>query len=365
MRCRTGSCPRDRTRSWRSSSPDRDARAGEPRCIPRGRRRARSRHAGRRRRRRAGFRKRFAQQPARLDERREAWRELLAARGREPVFVDLADARSAAVDAALERSLDARRGSGMSAADRADRTQPDLAHERGKTTLARTLLERNVGEVRDAPTSPRSAEPHAMIEDAEGDVLRLWDTPGFGDSARLAKRLAAAGQSDRLVPDRGLGPLARPAVLVEPAGDAQRPRAGRRRALSRQRRGGSRRRGLRRAGDARSSSGSGSRRSRSSTRSASRARARSSRPRRRAGAPTRPVWLRARESSRSMHSRAAGCRRWRCCVRSARRCPRRSARRSSGSQRRGRRGGWRRSKRRSKRSPSQLARAACDREAPK
>ena len=25
----------------------------------------------------------------------------------------------------------------------------------------------------------------------EGDVLRLWDTPGLGDSARLLKRLTA------------------------------------------------------------------------------------------------------------------------------------------------------------------------------
>ena len=63
----------------------------------------------------------------------------------------------------------------------------------GKTTLARTLLERNVGEVRDAPHVTATAEPHAMIETPEGDVLRLWDTPGFGDSARLAKRLAQSG----------------------------------------------------------------------------------------------------------------------------------------------------------------------------
>src|SRR3982750_4781006 len=29
-----------------------------------------------------------------------------------------------------------------------------------------------------------------MIRSSEGDVLSLWDTPGFGDSARLARRLA-------------------------------------------------------------------------------------------------------------------------------------------------------------------------------
>src|SRR5262245_6676497 len=63
----------------------------------------------------------------------------------------------------------------------------------GKTTLARTLLERNVGEVRDAPHVTALAEPHAMVGTPAGDVLRLWDTPGFGDSARLAKRLAQSG----------------------------------------------------------------------------------------------------------------------------------------------------------------------------
>lgn len=62
----------------------------------------------------------------------------------------------------------------------------------GKTTLARTLLGRDVGEVRDAPHVTDLAEAYTLIESAEGDVLRLWDTPGFGDSARLAKRLRAA-----------------------------------------------------------------------------------------------------------------------------------------------------------------------------
>jgi hypothetical protein len=63
----------------------------------------------------------------------------------------------------------------------------------GKTTLARTLLGSEVGEVRDAPHVTALAEPFTMIETAEGDRLRLWDTPGFGDSARLAKRLAMSG----------------------------------------------------------------------------------------------------------------------------------------------------------------------------
>ena len=63
----------------------------------------------------------------------------------------------------------------------------------GKTTLARTLLGHDVGEVRDEPHVTAVAEPHVMIEDAQGDLLRLWDTPGFGDSARLAKRLRQQG----------------------------------------------------------------------------------------------------------------------------------------------------------------------------
>ena len=63
----------------------------------------------------------------------------------------------------------------------------------GKTTLARTLLGRDVGEVRDAPHVTDLSEAYTLIETAEGDVLHLWDTPGFGDSIRLAKRLRAAG----------------------------------------------------------------------------------------------------------------------------------------------------------------------------
>ncbi len=63
----------------------------------------------------------------------------------------------------------------------------------GKTTLARTLLGRDVGEVRDAPHVTTEADAFALIESEHGDVLMLWDTPGFGDSARLARRLAQEG----------------------------------------------------------------------------------------------------------------------------------------------------------------------------
>ena len=63
----------------------------------------------------------------------------------------------------------------------------------GKTTLARTLLRRDVGEVRDAPHVTDLSEAYVMLETADGHALRLWDTPGFGDTARLIKRLKLSG----------------------------------------------------------------------------------------------------------------------------------------------------------------------------
>ena len=63
----------------------------------------------------------------------------------------------------------------------------------GKTTLARTLLARDIGEIRDEAHVTETAESQVLIESADGDRLLLWDTPGFGDSLRLAKRMAQAG----------------------------------------------------------------------------------------------------------------------------------------------------------------------------
>jgi hypothetical protein len=63
----------------------------------------------------------------------------------------------------------------------------------GKTTLARTLVGVDVGEVRDAAHVTSFAESHVLQTSPEGDTLLLWDTPGFGDSVRLLKRLAMAG----------------------------------------------------------------------------------------------------------------------------------------------------------------------------
>jgi hypothetical protein len=63
----------------------------------------------------------------------------------------------------------------------------------GKTTLARTLLARDIGEVRDEAHVTETAESQVLIETPQGDRLLLWDTPGFGDSLRLAKRMAQSG----------------------------------------------------------------------------------------------------------------------------------------------------------------------------
>ena len=59
----------------------------------------------------------------------------------------------------------------------------------GKTTLARTLLRRDVGEVRDLSHVTLQAECYALLDTAQGDRFELWDTPGFGDSVRLLRRL--------------------------------------------------------------------------------------------------------------------------------------------------------------------------------
>src|SRR5690348_1401069 len=55
----------------------------------------------------------------------------------------------------------------------------------GKTTLARTLLRQDIGEVSDRPHVTEVAESHELIESPAGDSLILWDTPGFGDSTRV------------------------------------------------------------------------------------------------------------------------------------------------------------------------------------
>ncbi|MBG86547.1 MAG: hypothetical protein CMO80_06570, partial [Verrucomicrobiales bacterium] len=54
--------------------------------------------------------------------------------------------------------------------------------------MARTLLRRDVGEVFDQSHVTDVAEEFTLIE-ADGAAMKLWDTPGFGDSFRLWRRL--------------------------------------------------------------------------------------------------------------------------------------------------------------------------------
>ena len=62
----------------------------------------------------------------------------------------------------------------------------------GKTTLVRTLLQQDVGEVRDAAHVTEVATGYLMLQ-AGSDTLMLWDTPGFGDTSRLVRRLRLTG----------------------------------------------------------------------------------------------------------------------------------------------------------------------------
>jgi GTPase Era involved in 16S rRNA processing len=59
----------------------------------------------------------------------------------------------------------------------------------GKTTLARTLLRRDVGQVLDQAHVTIQNEQFLLLETPEGLRLNLWDTPGFGNSHKLLKRL--------------------------------------------------------------------------------------------------------------------------------------------------------------------------------
>ncbi len=59
----------------------------------------------------------------------------------------------------------------------------------GKTTLARTLLRRDVGQVLDQAHVTIQNEQFLLLETSDGLRLNLWDTPGFGNSHKLLKRL--------------------------------------------------------------------------------------------------------------------------------------------------------------------------------
>src|SRR5262245_24653024 len=59
----------------------------------------------------------------------------------------------------------------------------------GKTTLARTLLRRDVGEVLDQAHVTDRSERFVLYANERGDEVALADNPGFGDSVRLLRRL--------------------------------------------------------------------------------------------------------------------------------------------------------------------------------
>ncbi len=62
----------------------------------------------------------------------------------------------------------------------------------GKTTLARTLTRRDVGEVFDQAHVTEISEAYSLVR-AAGNELFLWDTPGLGDTVRLVRRLKKSG----------------------------------------------------------------------------------------------------------------------------------------------------------------------------
>ena len=59
----------------------------------------------------------------------------------------------------------------------------------GKTTLARTLLRRDVGQVLDQAHVTLHNEQFTLLETPDGLRLNLWDTHGFWNSHKLLKRL--------------------------------------------------------------------------------------------------------------------------------------------------------------------------------
>ena len=60
----------------------------------------------------------------------------------------------------------------------------------GKTTLSRTLLGRDIGDVADRPHVTETNDDYVLIRASVGcSALVLWDPPGFGASVGLATRL--------------------------------------------------------------------------------------------------------------------------------------------------------------------------------
>jgi hypothetical protein len=62
----------------------------------------------------------------------------------------------------------------------------------GKTTLARTLLRKDVGLVADRAHVTLENQKYTVLETEAGESLQLWDTPGFPNCQKILSRLEGA-----------------------------------------------------------------------------------------------------------------------------------------------------------------------------
>ena len=77
----------------------------------------------------------------------------------------------------------------------------------GKTTLARTLLMRDVGEVADRAHVTETTDDYVLARDSAGCELVLWDTPGFGNSDHREIGRALWASPERMLRNRQTSPL--------------------------------------------------------------------------------------------------------------------------------------------------------------
>lgn len=62
----------------------------------------------------------------------------------------------------------------------------------GKTTLARTLLRKDIGLVADRAHVTLENQKYTVLETEDGESLQLWDTPGFPNCQKILSRLQGA-----------------------------------------------------------------------------------------------------------------------------------------------------------------------------
>ena len=151
------------------------------------------------------FARRFGGIGGRLAQRADAWR-LWPSRWRRRRWSSTSKAptgRGRAAAARRVRAAGARRalgrgtngGAAMSEQSRQQIALSLVSHTNaGKTTLARTLLGRDVGEVRDAPHVTEFADVHTLLETADGEACTCGTRPASATAVRLAKRLRQGEQ---------------------------------------------------------------------------------------------------------------------------------------------------------------------------